>query len=46
MSAGNIETYSTHNEGVSVIGERFIKTLKNKIDKYITSLSKKCILRK
>ena len=44
MSAGNIETYSTHNEGKSVLGERFIKSLKKKIDKYITSLSKKCIL--
>ena len=30
MSAGNIETYSTHNEGKSVLGERFIKSLKKK----------------
>ena len=37
--------YSTHNEGKSVIAERFIRTLKNKIYKYMTSLSKKmCIL--
>ena len=28
------ETYSTHNEGKSVVAERFIKTLKNKIYKY------------
>ena len=28
--------YSTNNEGKSVIAERFIKTLKNKIYKYIT----------
>ena len=26
--------YSTHNEGKSVIAERFIRTLKNKICKY------------
>ena len=32
--------YSTHNEGKSVIGERFIRTLKNKIYKYMTSISK------
>ena len=32
--------YSTHNEGKSVVAERFITTLKNKIYKYITSISK------
>ena len=32
--------YSTHNEGKSVIAERFIRTLKNKIYKYMTSISK------
>ena len=32
--------YSTHNEGKSVIAERFIRTLKNKIYKYMTSVSK------
>ena len=31
--------YSTHNEGKSVITERFIRTLKNKIYKYMTSIS-------
>ena len=36
----NIEMYSTHNEGKSVIAERFIKTLKNKIHKYMTSIPK------
>ena len=30
----------TRNEGKSVIAERFIRTLKNKIDKYMTSVSK------
>ena len=36
----DIEIYSTHNEGKSVVAERFIRTLKYKIYKYITSLSK------
>ena len=32
--------YSTHNEGKSVVAERFIRTVKNKIYKYMTSVSK------
>ena len=32
--------YSTNNEGKSVIAERFIRALKNKIYKYMTSISK------
>ena len=32
--------YSTHNEGKSVIAERFITTLKNKIYKHMTAISK------
>ena len=32
--------YSTHNEGKSVVAERFIRTTKNKIYKYMTSISK------
>ena len=32
--------YSTNNEAKSVIAERFIRTLKNKIYKYMTSISK------
>ena len=32
--------YSTHNEGKSVVAERFIRTLKSKIHKYMTSISK------
>ena len=35
-----IEMSSTHNEGKSAIAERFIRTLKNKIYKYMTSISK------
>ena len=32
--------YSTHNEEKSVVSGRFIRTLKNKIYKYLTSVSK------
>ena len=35
-----MEKYSTHNEGKSVVAERFIRTLKIKIYKYMTSFSK------
>ena len=32
--------YSMHNEGKSVVAERLIRTLKTKIYKYMTSVSK------
>ena len=32
--------YSAHNEGKSVVAERLIRTLKNKISKYRMSMSK------
>ena len=32
--------YLTHNEGKCIIAERFIRTLKNKIYRYMTSISK------
>ena len=32
--------YSTHNEGKLVVAERFIKTLKSKIFKHMTAVSK------
>ena len=32
--------HSKHNEGKSVITERFIRTFKNKMYKYVTSISK------
>ena len=32
--------YSKFNEGKSVVAERFVRTLKNKIFKYMTSISK------
>ena len=32
--------HSTYNEGKSVVAERFIKTLKNKMFKHMTTISK------
>ena len=32
--------YSTYNEGKSVVAERFIRTLKNKIFKHMAAVSK------
>ena len=40
LEKNDIEIHSTHYEGKSVIAERFIKTLKNKIYKYMTAISK------
>ena len=40
IETNNIEMYSMHNEGKSVVTERFIRTLKNQIWKYMTSVSK------
>ena len=40
LKDNNIEMYSTYNEGKSVVAEKFIRTLKNKIYKYMTLLSK------
>ena len=36
----NKEMYSTYNEGKSVVAERFIRALKNKIFKHMTDISK------
>ena len=40
LNDNDIKMYSTNNEGKSVIAERFMRTLKNKIYKYMTSISK------
>ena len=40
LKINNIEMYSTYNEGKSVIAERFVRTLKNKIFKHMTAISK------
>ena len=36
----DIEMYSIHNEGKSAVAERFIRTLRTKIYKYMTSVSR------
>ena len=40
LKDNGIEMYWTHNEGKSVVAERFIRTLKTKICRYMTSISK------
>ena len=40
LKDNDIKMYSIHNEGKSVVAERFIRTLKNKIYKYMSSISK------
>ena len=40
LKDNNIEIYLIHNEGKSVIAEKFIRTLKTTIYKQMTSLSK------
>ena len=40
LQDNHIVMYSTNNEGKSVVAERFIRTLKNKIYKHMASISK------
>ena len=40
LKINNTEIYSTYNEGKAVVVERFIRTLKNKIFKHMTAVSK------
>ena len=40
MKINNIQKYSTYNEGKSVVAERFMKVMKNKIFKHMTAISK------
>ena len=40
LEKNDIEMYSAHNEGKYVVAERFIRTIKNKIYKYMTLISK------
>ena len=44
LEKDTIEMRSIHNEGKSIVAEIFIRSLKNKIYKYMTSISKMCIL--
>ena len=38
LQNNNIEKYSMHNEEKSAVAEEIIRTLENKIDKYMTSI--------
>ena len=40
LSRNNIIMYSTYNEGKSILAERFIRTLKNKLYKHMAATSK------
>ena len=40
LQDNDIVMYSTHNKGKSVVAERFIRTLKSTMYKYMTSISK------
>ena len=42
----DVVMYSAHNEGKSVVAERFIRKLKSKIYKYMTSISKNVYINK
>ena len=43
LKDNDIEMYSIHNEEKPVVSERFIRTIKNEIYKYVTSISKKYV---
>ena len=45
LEKNGIEMYSTYNAGKSVVVERIIRTLNNKIYKYMTPVSKMCRLK-
>ena len=46
LQDNDIVMYSAHNEGKSVVAERFIRMLKSKIYKYMTSISKNVYINK
>ena len=46
LKVNDIEMYSKHTEGKSVVAKRFIRTLKTKIYKYMTLVSKNVYIKK
>ena len=44
LKINNIKMYSQYNEGKSVVAEKFIRSLKNKIFKHMTAVSKNNLL--
>ena len=43
LNINNIEMHWAHNKGKSIVAERMIKTLRNKIYKHMTAIFKKCL---
>ena len=46
LKDNDVEMYLIHNDGISVVAERFIRTLKIKIYEYMTSVSKNVYIHK
>ena len=46
LEKNDIEMCSTHNQGKSFVAERFVRTIKNKIYKQMTSISKNVYIEK
>ena len=46
LEQNDVEMYSMHNKGKSVVAEKFIETLKKRMYKYITSISKNVFIDK
>ena len=46
LKDNDIEMYSIHNEGKSIVAERFLRILKSKIYKYMTQISKNVYINK
>ena len=46
LEDNGIKMYSRNNEGKFVFAERFIRTIKNKVYKYMTSVSKNVYIHK
>ena len=46
LEKSDIEMYSKHNKGKPAVAERFIRTLKNKVYKYMASVLKKVYIDK
>ena len=46
LNDNDIDMYSIHKEGKLAVAERFLRTLKNKIYKYMTAISKNVYINK
>ena len=46
LQCNDTEMYSTYKEGIYIVSERFIRTLKNKFYKYMIPLSEKMYIDK